>query len=497
VIVEFWEWHVRKTSFLLQLVTLLLNATAVMAPLASAQTVTEFPADQFGYVYEIAAGPDGALWFTSNSSKIGRIPTTATATDPQITAFSGPSRILHGIIAGSDGAMWFTAPPNSIGRIPTSATVTNPQITTFSPTTGEPAGITVGPDGALWFPEETADSKAKIGRIPTTATVSNPQFTFFADPDATYHYPRSIITGADGALWFIAEDKNTLASMIMRLATTQGSKPELIYTFPAGFSCGTAGEKCTASGPDGAIWFVEPSNNSGISKIARIPTTARNGNAQVNEYGLPAGHTPRAITAGPDGALWFTESPGDYIGRITTSGVITEFPIPANAGSSDIATGPDGALWFVETAKHKIGRLSPPTAGQSFIGYVKIPGPLSTSSGNWDAMTGLSLVLPTSSASQTRALVTLNVPNAYASGTNYPGCTFAIEVNNTIDMTQPVAGFTSLNGFGRTPTTLVVMVPLSTTGPTTVQAMWQSVRGANVVIDSPASLSAVIGSPSP
>ena len=31
------------------------------------------------------------------------------------------------------------------------------------------------------------------------------------------------------------------------------------------------------------------------------------------------------VTAGPDGALWFTGYSGGYVGRISTTGVITEY----------------------------------------------------------------------------------------------------------------------------------------------------------------------------
>jgi virginiamycin B lyase len=73
----------------------------------------------------------------------------------------------------------------------------------------------------------------------------------------------------------------------------------------------------------------------------------------------PGGNTPRKITAGPDGNLWFTEGPGNSIGRITTSGVITEFPLPDTTRVFDITAGPDGNLWFTEFDSNKIGRMTP------------------------------------------------------------------------------------------------------------------------------------------
>jgi mannose-binding lectin len=58
-----------------------------------------------------------------------------------------------------------------------------------------------------------------------------------------------------------------------------------------------------------------------------------------------------------------------------------------------------------------------------------------------------------------------------------------------------VAGFTYSEPIpqvsGRMPTTLVVNVPLGEK-PQTVEGMWSGVRGSTVLIDTPATLSAII-----
>jgi hypothetical protein len=125
------------------------------------------------------------------------------------------------------------------------------------------------------------------------------------------------------------------------------------------------------------------------------------------------------------------------------------------------------------------------------ISYAQTTGLLQTNSGNWTAIPGLALKLP-EGVSDT-ALVILNVPNPYAQGNDFPGGVFGISVDGTIQ--APIAVFTydsaTPQSDGRRPTTLVVGVPLGTKVQT-VQAMWQNVRGSNVVIDSPASLSIVL-----
>ena len=114
----------------------------------------------------IAAGPDGALWFTEDGGdRIGRITTAGAITEYPTPAGSGP----YDIAAGSDGALWFTEngpAANRIGRIdPAAANAgTSNGFTEYSiPTTSSgPVGIAAGGDGALWFTELNA---SRIGRI--------------------------------------------------------------------------------------------------------------------------------------------------------------------------------------------------------------------------------------------------------------------------------------------------------------------------------------------
>lgn len=82
----------------------------------SGQTFEEFPVptDESG-LWGIAAGPDGALWFTEwAGGLIGRITTAGQFTEfTVLTAGSGPTAIA----AGPDGAPWFTEHGGKIGRI--------------------------------------------------------------------------------------------------------------------------------------------------------------------------------------------------------------------------------------------------------------------------------------------------------------------------------------------------------------------------------------------
>src|SRR5262249_7794479 len=104
----------------------------------------------------ITAGPDGNLWFTEKTGKVGRITTAGVITEFPLS-FSGAAA---DIVAGPDGALWFAEfDANKIGRITTAGAITE----FFIPTAKSgPLGIPAGPDGSLWFTEEYAN---QIGRV--------------------------------------------------------------------------------------------------------------------------------------------------------------------------------------------------------------------------------------------------------------------------------------------------------------------------------------------
>jgi hypothetical protein len=91
-------------------------------------------------------------------------------------------------------------------------------------------------------------------------------------------------------------------------------------------------------------------------------------------------------------------------------------------------------------------------------------------------------------------LLILNVPNPYATGNNFPGGLFGLQVNGA--MLAPTACFTYNEAVpvstGRIPTTLTTVVSLNSSEDVSVVAVWSGVRGSTVHIDSPASLTAVI-----
>ena len=302
------------------------DSAAIVPPITG--TLAEYPLAFAGSAPGgIAAGPDGALWFTEKAnSKTGRI-----STNGAVTEYSPPTpqSTPAGIAAGPDGALWFTEEgAGQIGRITAAGAVTEYHASGLG---DFPTGIAAGPDVALWYTELNGN---RIGRISTGGTsIEYPLPTVSSGPTA-------IAAGPDGALWFT----ESYANQIGRI-TTGGAINE--YPVP------TAGSNPAgiAAGPDGALWFTE--NSSG--NIGRIST-----DGAITEY--PAGDGgPQGIALGPDGALWFTESIVSAIGRIDPSGVVSQTPLTITENTSPqpsaIAAGPDGGLWFTELSG-RIGRLA-------------------------------------------------------------------------------------------------------------------------------------------
>ena len=123
--------------------------------------------------------------------------------------------------------------------------------------------------------------------------------------------------------------------------------------------------------------------------------------------------------------------------------------------------------------------------------YAQTSATQSTTGGSFVAIPGLSVTLP--EGVDTTAIVILNLPNPYAQGNNFPGGTVGISINGTMSPVQATFTYNEQNpvSTGRIPTTLVVGVPLGQ-NVQTVHGMWYGVRGSKVIIDSPATLTAIL-----
>lgn len=209
----------------------------------------------------------------------------------------------------------------------------------------EPQTITVGPDHNLWF---TENSGLKVGRITAAGVI-----TEFPIPGAQGLC--GITTGPDGNLWFTDE----FAGFVGHISTSGGSL--VTYSLPAG-----SHPQGIVTGPDNKLWFVDNSIDllqpAGGFRIRSIDT-AGNVNSyftNINPIIFDAfDYVPGEIAVGPDGNLWFTNANAaavgiNFVGRITTAGVVTTFPTSDMANG--ITGGPDGNLWAIE--HHHVAKIS-------------------------------------------------------------------------------------------------------------------------------------------
>jgi streptogramin lyase len=239
-----------------------------------AGVVTEFPLP--GRSGGIAAGPDGAIWFTEGElDRIGRITTTGAVSEFALPAGSAPI----GIVAGPDGNLWFTeSSGNKIGRITTLGTITEFPI----PTAGSrPMHITSGPDGNLWFTESSGN---KIGRITTAGVIT--EFPIPTPGSGSF----DITSGPDGNIWF------TEFNGIGRLSIVRGPTLETRILPVVGSTAGVGGSffrtsiqlhNSTASSMTGQIVFHR-SGSPGSGSDPLLAYTLAPGQTQSIEDLLPA-----------------------------------------------------------------------------------------------------------------------------------------------------------------------------------------------------------------
>jgi virginiamycin B lyase len=303
---------------------------AAAAPMAV--QVVEYDIPSPGVPEHIAAGSDGALWFSERyTTQIGRVTVRGRF---RIYSFPQTNHMSTDITAGPDGALWFTfpnsAPPFDTGRI---GRITTTGAPTFYPIpwVSDAESITTGPDGNLWFADHVA---AAVGRVTTAG-----QFTRFPILGPQGTYPGQITSGSDGALWFT--DFN--AHRIGRL-TTAGQ----VSFFPT--ADGDGYPDAIASGADGNIWFTFDDE----ANIGRVTP-----NGVITVYPVPHPEGDYVILGGIASvsatALAFTYhdivTGESKIGRITTAGAITLTPTPtAESSPMGITSGPRGSIWFTELA---------------------------------------------------------------------------------------------------------------------------------------------------
>jgi hypothetical protein len=205
---------------------------------------------------DLAAGPDGNVWFTDYANgKVGRI-----TPNGSITLFDVPGGNPSAISAGPDGNLWFIEANNRIARMTTQGSVVDYPIPT--PASG-PFDIAAGADGAMWFTE----SVGKIGRITNAGAI-----TEIPVPYANSS-PGLIVGKPDGTIWFTDRQGPSGSDRIARLSPTGScaTDPRALCLHMGSFSVTAAfqrrseepfspAEPVLLTGNTGYFWFFDPTN---------------------------------------------------------------------------------------------------------------------------------------------------------------------------------------------------------------------------------------------
>lgn len=297
----------------------------------------DFPVpDNVAGVYDVAAGLDGRIWFTSTSNQIGVLtPKTRAVTVYSVPPLSADQDLprVRAIVTAPDGNLWFTEASGAIGEI--NAATGSIRLFAVPSYAGFSSRIAIGPDAKIWFIGDPANEVWKFDPETSQATVY---------PVTTMTGNASIATAPDGNVWFVS------AGLVGKYNPSLG----LIVASPLGAP--TSGSGAITLGPDGNLWFTALNENE-IGKID--PTTGA-----VTRYPFanagPVGAI--AITSGPGGDLWFTAS--NMIGRLDPlTGAVTKYPIsaPIDVIPGGIAAGADGNVWFTSPGLNQVERLDPST----------------------------------------------------------------------------------------------------------------------------------------
>ena len=272
--------------------------------------------------FEIAAGPDGNIWFTEfRANRIGSITPSGEISSFELGGGGFPERLS----GGPDDAIWFTDPAgNRLGRLGMDGATAYVLLPT--PQSG-PAGITLGTDGNLWFTEHAAN---RVGRVTPLGTV-----TEFVLPHKGS--PAGIVEGTDGE-FYIAENGGNRIDRI--------SMDGRVVEFPLPTPVRRPNDLTVTQ--DGSIWFTEIATD----RIGRLTS------GEVAEYELPVRGRPLGITAGPDGNVWVTVPHAHAVCKVARDGRAEAFFLPDRTRPGFIATGADGNLWFTEP-DGMIGRVTP------------------------------------------------------------------------------------------------------------------------------------------
>jgi|GEM_PF-7129525 len=318
---------------------------------------TEYKPPAHGVTGGIALGYDNAVWFTQNSSYVGRFLNGAFSSVPvnisefnfmQQPAFPFITATTQGVYTGveMDEEQGFAVEERIVQiTYARHVSATNGEVGSF--VNGFMGGIASGGTAVYATGSYNDGSNCTSCLYLMSASGQSKQRTKSYETGDAVAY-------LNGTVWLAAAESSS-NGVQTAVQFDKVNPSTFAFSYVASVPSPSKVLGMTA-GPDNAIWFTDAGRNA----IGRVDALGHK-----REFTLPTANAqPNGITRGADGALWFTETHADKIGRITTAGIISEFHVPtANASPAGItalpvsSSGPR-ALWFAEKASGKIGRFT-------------------------------------------------------------------------------------------------------------------------------------------
>ena len=270
-------------------------APAKIARITPAGAVTEFAPDvddgcNFCIITDIAQGPGGVLYITSNDPTLMRF-------DVNTLSFAAPVQMpntsaLGGELAVSATDVWITDFNNDVVW---RYHLSTGQFTSFP--VSDPADVAVDVAGNAWFTQPgdvNAPGTSNIGRI--DAATGAVTLTPTSDGSTTVA-PRSVAVAADRQVWFTAR---FTPQAVGRLDPATGA----VTIFP---TPSNPGPQDIAASPDGTLWFTQITKGN----IARIDNAG-----VITEAKAVKGSQPFGITVAPNGDPWYTMFAADRVATL-------------------------------------------------------------------------------------------------------------------------------------------------------------------------------------
>ncbi|WP_157887719.1 cell wall-binding repeat-containing protein [Frondihabitans sp. PAMC 28766] len=263
-------------------------------------------------------------------------------------------------------------------------------------TLGEAAGLIKGADGSIWFSAEDNGafgdaSMRSISHISTTGAVTTYEVS------SQEQYAEGLVLGSDGNMWFTTTDS------IGRITPTGD-----ISYFPVSSTDGFPDLQQGFLGSDGDLWFPLQEDQNGSGTLPKNVSLLRVDTAgDISKFpvfsNLPEtdSETLGSAVLGHDGDLYFADSiyngktftESGAIERIAPDGTAHKFALPAGAVAGAITLGPDDNIWAsavvdanAPTVPESVIKLTP---GGTLTSYAV--GPDST-----DGFSGTNIVAGTS-----------------------------------------------------------------------------------------------------